>query len=75
LFPQAEDAEFLPIKITVSLLLPSGTATVLPPFIKHQGKSLKFKATDAKHLGDYKLEISLDDGYAKPKKYKMKVTI
>lgn len=75
-FPEAEDAEFLPIKITANLLSNSGaSASALPAFIKLQGKSLAIKPTELKHQGQYKLEISLDDGYAQPNKYKMRVTV
>ena len=72
--PEAEDAEFLPIKISASLSQ-GGTATKLPLFIKLQGKSLAFRPTSLKDLGTYKLEVSLDDGYSLPNKYKMRVIV
>jgi hypothetical protein len=75
--PQAEDAEFLPIKISASLASnsPGGSTSKLPPFIKLQGKSLAIKPTTLKELGTYKLEVYLDDGYSKPNKYKMRVIV
>jgi hypothetical protein len=75
--PEAEDAEFLPIKITACLLSNStgGTPSKLPSFIKLQGKSIGIKPTSLKELGAFKLEVSLDDGYSKPNKYKMRVIV
>jgi hypothetical protein len=61
--PEAEDAEFLPIKITASLSS-GGVISKLPPFIKLQGKALAIKPTTLKELGTFKLEVYLDDGYS-----------
>ena len=43
-FPKAEDAEFLPIKLKVTL---SG-GKALPSFIKHQGNKLVVRPTENK---------------------------
>jgi hypothetical protein len=47
----------------------------LPAFIKFTGKSIEIKPSDVKHKGIYKIEVSLDDGFAKPNKYKFSVNI
>jgi hypothetical protein len=48
---------------------------LLPAFIKFTGKSIVIKPTDLKQKGIYKIEVSLDDGFAKPNKYKFSVNV
>jgi hypothetical protein len=66
----------LPINISASLINNKNVGGgPLPPFIKFMGKSFVIRPTDAKHKGIYKIEISLDDGFADPNKYKFSVNV
>lgn len=47
----------------------------LPAFIKFNGKSIDIRPTDLKHKGIYKIEVTLDDGFAKQNKYKFSVNV
>jgi hypothetical protein len=47
----------------------------LPAFIKFNGKAIVIKPTDLKHKGIYKIEVTLDDGFANPNKYKFSVNV
>jgi hypothetical protein len=54
----------LPVSIKATV-----KSEVLPPFIKLQAGIFTFTPVDAKHVGNYQIEVALSDGFANPKLY------
>jgi hypothetical protein len=66
----------LPIKIKSSLINNKNVSGgPLPSFIKFMGKSFVIRPTDLKQKGMYKIEVSLEDGFADPNKYKFSFNV
>ena len=62
--PITEDKELLPVSIKATV-----KSEVLPAFIKLQAGIFTFAPVDAKHAGNYQIEVALSDGFANPKLY------
>jgi hypothetical protein len=69
--PTAEDKENL--LITIKSTLQKGDP--LPGFIKLQASTFTFSPTAVKEAGNYQLEVTLSDGYARLRRYNFKLAV